>query len=326
VSQPSIESITQAWVADRLAPRPERAHKGDFGRLLVVAGSVEYPGAAMLTGLGAMRAGAGLVTVAAAASVTDRLAGGVPELTWMLLDEEAPGLIAPSGWRHVTSESAAYDAVVLGPGLGRQAATLRRTRNLVGVLRAPAVVDADALNALAAGARWWQGVKTQLVLTPHPGEFGRLVAGDAPPADDDAARGAAASEAALRWKQTVVLKGARSVIASPDGEVRRSSVATPALATAGSGDVLAGVIGALLAQVGSDVVRFRELGIDPDERWAAIAAMAASLHGRAGAAASGGAPLTAGRIAEAIPGIWDKVSGLSNQWPRQRNSHPHRLR
>jgi NAD(P)H-hydrate repair Nnr-like enzyme with NAD(P)H-hydrate dehydratase domain len=90
--------------------------------------------------------------------------------------------------------------------------------------------------------------------------------------------------------------------------------------------VLAGVIGALLAQVGSDVVRFRELGIDPDERWAAIAAMAASLHGRAGAAASGGAPLTAGRLAEAIPGIWDKVSGLSNQWPRQRNSHPYRLR
>lgn len=247
MSEPSVQSISQRWVAEHLLPRPERAHKGDFGRLLVVAGSVQYPGAAMLTGLGAMRAGAGVVTVAAAASVTDRLAGVVPELTWMVLDEEAPGLIAPSGWRHVTSESAAYDAVVVGPGLGRQAATLRRTRNLVGALRAPAVVDADALNALAAGARWWQAVKTQLVLTPHPGEFGRLVAGDAPPADDDAARAAAASEAALRWNQVVVLKGARSVVASPDGAVRRSSVASPALATAGSGDVLAGIIGAFLA-------------------------------------------------------------------------------
>jgi hydroxyethylthiazole kinase-like uncharacterized protein yjeF len=247
MSEASAGSITQRWVAEHLLPRPERAHKGDFGRLLVVAGSVEYPGAAMLTGIGAMRAGAGLVTVAAAASVTDRLAGVVPELTWMVLDEEAPGLIAPSGWRRVTSEVAAYDAVVLGPGLGRQAATLRRARNLVGALRAPAVVDADALNALAASARWWQGVKAQLVLTPHPGEFGRLVAGDAPPADDDAARAAAASDAALRWSQVVVLKGANSVVASPDGALVRSSVASPALATAGSGDVLAGVIGAFLA-------------------------------------------------------------------------------
>ena len=247
MSEPSVRSLTQRWVAEHLAPRPERAHKGDFGRLMVVAGSVEYPGAAMLTGLGAMRAGAGLVTVAAAASVADRLAGIVPELTWMVLDEEAPGLIAPSGWRRATGESAAYDAVVIGPGLGRQAATLRRARNLVGALRAPAVVDADALTALAAGDRWWQGVKTQLVLTPHAGEFGRLVGGAAPAADDDAARAGAASDAAVRWSQVVVLKGAHSVVASPDGEVRRSSVASPALATAGSGDVLAGVIGAFLA-------------------------------------------------------------------------------
>ena len=247
MAAPSVRALSQRWVAERLPPRPERAHKGDFGRVLVVAGSAEYPGAAILTGLGAMRGGAGLVTLAAAASVADRLAGVVPELTWMVLDQEAPGLIAPSGWRLVTSEAAAYDTVVIGPGLGRLSATQRRARNLIAGLSGPTVVDADGLNALAQGARWWDGLRGPLVLTPHPGEFARLVGADAPAADDDAARVAAAAEAAERWSQVVVLKGAHTVIAAPGGEVVRSSVASPALATAGSGDVLAGLIGALVA-------------------------------------------------------------------------------
>jgi NAD(P)H-hydrate epimerase len=243
----SVRSLTQRWVAERLPSRPERAHKGDFGRVLVVAGSAEYPGAAMLAGLGAMRAGAGLVTVAAAQSVADRLAGAVPELTWMMLDEEAPGLIAPSGWRRVTRAADGYDAVVVGPGLGRQPATLRRTRGLVSGLPGPTVVDADGLTALAAGATWWQGLNGSLVLTPHPGEFARLIGGDPPPSDDDAARADAAADAADRWNQVIVLKGAHTVVAAPGNEVMRSGVASPALATAGSGDVLAGVIGAFAA-------------------------------------------------------------------------------
>ena len=183
---PPARTLTQRWVAGHLPARPARAHKGDFGRLLVVAGSTEYPGAAMLTALGAMRAGAGVVRAAVAESVAARLAGAVPELTWMVLDEEAPGLIAPSGWRRVTTEAAGYDAVVVGPGLGRQPATQRRTRNLVAALRVPAVIDADGLNALADGRNWWTGLRAPLVLTPHPGEFARLVRGDAPPSDDDA--------------------------------------------------------------------------------------------------------------------------------------------
>ena len=239
--------LTRRWVASHLPERPPRAHKGDFGRLLVVAGSTEYPGAAMLAGLGAMRAGAGLVRVAVAESVAARLAGIVPELTWMVLDEEAPGLIAPSGWRRVTTEAAGYDAVVIGPGLGRQPATQRRARNLVGGLRVPVVVDADALNALAGGGSWWTGLRAPLVLTPHPGEFARLTGSDAPPADDDDARATAAREAARRWGQVVVLKGANTVVAAPDGELLRADLSSPALATAGTGDVLAGAIGAFLA-------------------------------------------------------------------------------
>jgi len=239
--------LTQSWVAENLPHRPDRAHKGDFGRLLVVAGSTEYPGAAMLTALGAMRAGAGVVRVAVAESVAARLAGAVPELTWMVLDEEAPGLIAPSGWRRLTTEAVEYEAVVVGPGLGRQPGTQRRTRNLVAALRVPAVIDADGLNALADGRSWWTGLRAPLVLTPHPGEFARLVRAEAPPADDDDARSQAAVDAAQRWQQVVVLKGANTVVAGPDGALLRSEVASPALATAGSGDVLAGVIGAFLA-------------------------------------------------------------------------------
>lgn len=290
-------ALTQRWVADRLPPRPERAHKGDFGRVLVVAGSAEYPGAAMLTGLGAMRGGAGLVTVAAAESVADRLAGAVPELTWMVLDEEAPGLIAPSGWRRATSEAAAYDAVVIGPGLGRLPATQRRARNLVAGLAGPTVVDADGLNALAQGTRWWQDMKGPLVLTPHPGEFARLVGADAPAADDDAARATAAAEAAERWSQVVVLKGAHTVIAAPGGEVIRSSVASPALATAGSGDVLAGLIGAFVAS-----------GAEPF----VAAACGVAVHANAGLLAEdriGRAGVMARDIAALLPEAIEKLRG-----------------
>jgi len=234
----AARTLTQRWVAERLPSRPPRAHKGTFGRLLVIAGSLEYAGAALLTGLGAARAGAGLVCLATPESVGMRLLGIVPELTAMLLAEEAPGLIAPGGWRRLGAEASTYEAVVVGPGLGHQPSTVRRARHLIG-----------ELNALAEAQRWWQGLSSSLVLTPHPGEFARLTGKPADPAlgEDDEARAAAAGEAAIRWGQVIVLKGARTVVAGPDGELLRSDVATPALATAGSGDVLAGVIGAFLA-------------------------------------------------------------------------------
>jgi NAD(P)H-hydrate epimerase len=178
-----------------------------------------------------------------------RLLGMVPELTSMPLVEEAPGLTAPAGWRRLATEAPSYEALVIGPGLGNHPSTLRRARQFIGTLRLPSVVDADALSALAASDRWWNAMKAPLVLTPHPGEFARLLRlapSERLPEDDDA-RSTAAREAAGRWGQVVVLKGAHTVIASPQGELIRSDIATPALATAGSGDVLAGVIGAFLA-------------------------------------------------------------------------------
>jgi ADP-dependent NAD(P)H-hydrate dehydratase / NAD(P)H-hydrate epimerase len=284
----TARSITQRWVARNLPARPDRAHKGDFGRLLVVAGSLEYPGAAVLAALGAMRAGVGVVRVATADSVAARLAGSVPELTWMALDEEAPGLIAPGGWRRLTTEVREYDALVIGPGLGRQAATQRRARQLIGAVSLPTVVDADALNALASEARWWPSIRASLVLTPHPGEFARL-AGAVPDAADDDARAEAAAEAAARWQQVVVLKGARTVVAEPGGEIYRADVATPALSTAGSGDILSGVIGAFLAG-----------GAPP----IAAAACAVAVHGAAGLIAAdriGSAGVMARDVANLLP-------------------------
>lgn len=286
---PGVETITQRWAARHLPPRPARAHKGDFGRVLVLAGSIEYPGAALLAALGAMRAGAGVVRVATAESVAARVAGAIPELTWMALDEEAPGLIAPGGWRRVTTEAGRYDVVVIGPGLGSQPSTRRRARQLISGLTVPAVIDADGLNALADGPRWWETMHAPAILTPHPGEFARLTGEPAPPADDDDVRAASAVDAAARWQAVVVLKGARTVVADPGGSVLASAVATPALATAGSGDVLAGAIGAFLAA-----------GLEP----LAAAACGVAVHGAAGLIAAdriGSAGVMARDIATLLP-------------------------
>ena len=284
-------------MAAHLPPRRERAHKGDFGRVLIVAGSIDYPGAALLTALGAMRTGAGVVRVATAESVAARLAAAVPEITWMALDEEAPGLISPGGWRRVTTAAAEYDAVVIGPGLGSQPATQRRARQLIASMAVATLVDADGLNALAAGERWWQATRASMVLTPHPGEFARLTGADAPPADDDDARAEAATAAAHRWGQVVVLKGARTVVAAPSGEVHISAIATPALATAGSGDLLAGAIGALLA-AGTDALAAAVCGV--------------AVHGAAGLLAAeriGSAGVMARDLAALLPEAMGQLRG-----------------
>lgn len=282
------QELTAGWVAGHLPARPADAHKGTFGRVLVVAGSLEYAGAALLAGLGAARAGAGLVCLATPESVGTRLLGSVPELTAMLLAEEAPGLIGPAGWRRVATEAASYDAVVVGPGLGRHPATQRRLRGFLADLRMPLLIDADGLNALAADERWWGPLRAPTVVTPHPIEFARLLGktpGEQPPSTDDE-RVEAAKAAAVRWRTTVVLKGARTIVASPDGELLRSSVATAALATAGSGDVLSGAIGAFLAAgrgplqaAGCGVAVHGAAGILAEQRIGTAGVMASDLAG-----------------------------------------------
>ncbi len=297
-----VRTLTQRWVADRLPERSAQAHKGTFGRVLVVAGSNEYSGAALLAGLGAARSGAGLVCLATPASVGLRLAGIAPELTSLLLEEEAPGLVSPVGWRQLAVEVRGYDAVVVGPGMGRHPSTQRRLRSFLAETERPTVVDADGLNALAAARGWWRQLHHAMVLTPHPGEFARLRSatddGTIDPAlDDDGERAEAASAAAIRWGQVVVLKGARSVVADPAGEVVRSDVATPALATAGSGDVLAGSIAAFLAG-----------GCEP----LSAAGCGVAVHGAAGLLAEdriGRAGVIARDIAALLPEAIEQLRG-----------------
>lgn len=291
-----------------LLPKPgRRSHKYSRGVLGVVAGSPAYPGAAVLACRGALAAGAGMVRYVGPPDVAD------------LIRHTCPEVVCSSG----TVAETHVQAWLVGSGMdGSDDEQMQRVRDAADS-GLPTVADAGALPALP------DVLAPQVVLTPHAGELATLLTRLGAGLDRAAVEAstlAAARQAAGLTEATVLLKGATTLVASPYQDFYSQADGTPWLATAGSGDVLAGVIGALLAQVGSDVGRFRELGIDPDERWAAIAAMGASLHGRAGNAASDGAPLTAGRIADALPEIWDKVSTLSNQPAGNRNSHTYRLR
>jgi NAD(P)H-hydrate epimerase len=242
--------LDEASVASLVPARPETGHKGTFGTLLAVAGSLDLLGAALLTGVAALRTGAGLVVLALPASVQPVAAGRVPELMTIGLPETEPGEVAVE--RALPALAARrHTALLVGPGLRPGDATRRLVLGLLGgadgASQVPAVVDAEALNQLASGRkRWWSAIGRPCVLTPHPGEFARLDGAEVP--EDDAARVDRARAAAARWKAVVVLKGGRTIVAGVDGSVVMTDEPNPALATGGTGDVLAGTIGSLLAQ------------------------------------------------------------------------------
>ncbi|MCL0102542.1 NAD(P)H-hydrate dehydratase [Dehalococcoidia bacterium] len=244
----NVELITTEAVRAMLPPRPLDANKGSFGRLLVVAGSINYIGAAYLACEGAMRVGTGLVTLATPKSLQPVLAGKLVEATYIPLPESEPGVINKEAAPLLREQLAGYDAMLLGCGLGQHPATVQFLRELLfdGSPVIPLVVDADGLNILSQIPRWWQMLPGKAVLTPHPGEMSRLVGN--PVAEIQKDRLEAARKAAVEWKQTVVLKGAHTVVASSDGQVRISGAANPGLASAGTGDVLSGVIAGLMAQ------------------------------------------------------------------------------
>ena len=261
VSEPvpdALPILDDKSVAALLPPRAPRGHKGTFGKLLVIAGSLDYAGAALLVCRAAGRAGAGLVTLAVPESLQPLFAAKVVEATTMALPEDDVEEIDPEpAFARILDHE--HDAIVLGPGLRPGLATRELVREVLAVpaepTPAPIVLDAEALRSMATLGEWWTDVARSCVLTPHPGEFARLRTGAGldPDADgdlvaDDRARAAAAVDAAVQWKQVVVLKGARTVIAEPDGSSVAVAFENPALATGGTGDVLAGVIGGLLAQ------------------------------------------------------------------------------
>jgi NAD(P)H-hydrate epimerase len=242
-----VELLNARWVRERLPERPAGANKGSFGRVLVVAGSKLYVGAARLAALGALRSGAGLVTVACPASVQPLIAGGLTEATYLPLADDG-GFIAAAAAVEVARALDVYDVLLVGPGLGQGPGPESFVRQLLCSLpdAMPVVIDADGLNALAKLPHWWKRVAARCVLTPHPGEHARLTRSTV--ADVQRDRLSSARDAAAQWKQTVVLKGAHTVIAALDGVAAVNPYANPALASAGTGDVLAGAIAGLLAQ------------------------------------------------------------------------------
>ncbi len=277
-----------------LPHRPVDGHKGTFGKALLIAGSLNYVGAPALAALAAYRAGTGWVTVGAPGPVVSLLAPQVTEATWLLLPHDM-GVLAEKAADIVRKEMSAYSAMLLGPGWGQEKTTgiflqelLRpdvvESKRAIGFVHnetdadpadtdvdlPPLVIDADGLNLLAGMEDWPSALPAGSILTPHPGEMARLcgVAPDALPSDRiELARARAAA-----WDCVVVLKGAHTVVAAADGRVRVMPFASSALATAGTGDVLAGTIVALRAQ-----------GLPPFD----AAAAGAYLHGLAGEMSAG---------------------------------------
>lgn len=253
------------WVREALPERRMTAHKGTFGTALVVAGSINYCGAAFLAGKAAYRAGAGLVTLGVSEAIQAILAGQLPEATWVLLPHE-DGVLSAAAEGVLRRHLKRVSALLLGPGWGVEATTGRFLARLLetgaaggsgmgflpGAARAagdqlPAlVVDADGLKLLAQIPRWSERLPKPAVLTPHPGEM--AVLSGLSVAEIQADRLALAECFAREWGHVLVLKGAVTVVASPEGETAVIPVATAALARAGTGDVLAGVITGLRAQ------------------------------------------------------------------------------
>lgn len=251
----TLKSEVADWdtVSALLPQRPPASHKGTFGTAFVVAGSTSYTGAALLAGRAAYRIGAGLVTLAVPAPLHAALAGHLPEATWVLLPHEngfiskyasddvlqSPVLSAAEG-----SQRAA--AFLLGPGLGDKLSTRTFTEKIISSIKIPIVVDADGLRHLSHIKNWQKKIFAPAVLTPHLGEMSALTG--LSKAEIQADREEIARKFAKEWGHVVVLKGAFTVIASPDGRSAVIPVATPALARAGAGDVLAGLIVGLRAQ------------------------------------------------------------------------------
>ena len=287
-----LELLTARWVRSNLPGRPEDANKGTFGKVLVVGGSRRYLGAVQLAATAAYRAGAGLVTVATTEHVTNVIAAGAAEVTWLPQPESEAGGLSGESAVALRNEWHGYRAAVIGPGLGDNAETRAfvwaALPDLAG-LENGCVIDADALNALATMPDGPERVPANAVLTPHPGELARLMSTTIP--DVLSRRLAIAGEAAQKYGCIVILKGAHSVIASPDGRTSLSPFANPLLATAGSGDVLSGIVAGFLAQ-----------GAQPFE----AACLGVYLHAAVGEVMRdeyGTAGLLASEIAARLPGV-----------------------
>lgn len=279
--------ITDSFVRASLPVRKPSSHKGTYGHAGIIAGSVGKTGAAAMAAKAALRVGTGLVTVAIPSSVNDVLEAKLLEAMTVPMPETKARTFSRTAFDRLSAFIAARTSIAIGPGLSTHPETVELVQTLVKQLDRPAVLDADALNALAGRASLLTECKTPPILTPHPGEMARLET-DATPQSVNADRIGTATRFARERGVFVVLKGARTVIARPDGAVAICPTGNPGMATAGTGDVLTGMTVGLLAQ-----------GLPP---WEA-ACVATYLHGYAGdlaAATTGQAGMIAGDVIEQI--------------------------
>jgi NAD(P)H-hydrate epimerase len=285
VEGPWVEILTRESVRELIEPRSADSHKGDYGHVLVVAGSPGRTGAASLAARGALRSGAGLVTVATPRSSAPVLAALGAEYMTLALPETPDGMTSFDALEQLLAFDA--DVLVIGPGLGRSDGASALVHALVERSAVPLVLDADALNAFGGEAdRLESRDGSAIVITPHPGEMSRLTGLSID--DVQAHRLEVARDFAAAHRVHVVLKGHRTIVATPDGRTSINLTGNPGMATGGTGDVLAGMIGAWLGQL-----------LDPD----AAVRIAVHLHGVAGdlaAADEGEVAVIAGDLADRL--------------------------
>jgi NAD(P)H-hydrate epimerase len=242
---PRIELLTPEQMRSLVEPRAQESHKGDFGRVTIVAGSRGKTGAAYLAGMGALRSGAGLVTVATPASCVPIVASMAPEFMTEPLAETGGAVVAAAVDEILALQQ---DVIACGPGLGRGPAVVEFVRALIDRATVPLVLDADALTALADDPSILVGKEERdVIITPHPGEMARLVGNSVEEVQSN--RIQIASEFAASRRLYVVLKGHRTIAATPDGRVFINPTGNAGMATGGTGDVLTGMIAAWLAQL-----------------------------------------------------------------------------
>lgn len=283
----NVELPTDEWIASRLPERPPDAHKGTFGAAIVIAGSPGLTGAAAMAAEAALRSGAGLSTLAVPVGLQDLMAAKLTEVMTRGLPQTEARTLSPGAVKAALELAEKAQAIVLGCGIGTHPETVEFVHRFVKSVRRPMIIDADGLNCLAQDTRTLEGDHGEIVLTPHPGEMSRLLGTAVEQIQSnriDAARGAAS-----RFHCTVVLKGARTVVADPDGRAFINPTGNVGMASGGTGDVLAGAVGGLLAQ-----------GLSALD----AAVCGAYIHGKAGdiaAAKMGTAGMIAGDVLRALP-------------------------
>jgi hydroxyethylthiazole kinase-like uncharacterized protein yjeF len=285
--------LTADKIRDYFQPRSPDTHKGRTGHLLVIAGSSGKTGAAAMTAVSAMRAGAGLVTLGIAQSLNPILETQVLEVMTEPLPESRYGVLGDTALESIRNLAAGKSCLAIGPGIGQNEETRSLIKNVIRQSPIPVVIDADGLNNLAGETRVLKNLKTPVVLTPHPGEMARLI--KTTPAQVQKDRLRCARDFATNFGVHVVLKGAATVIAHPDGSAYINSTGNPGMASGGMGDVLTGMLAGFITQ-----------GFTPQ----AAAQAAPYLHGAAAdtlAKKIGPIGYLAGDVMNAIPGEIKKL-------------------